>query len=217
LVADAFALRVHELESRRLWQEQQASLTARNALLAKVAASDDFVVALTEGAGVTLADLFGAGGAAVIAGKRAAAVGAAPPPEDLLGLSDWLRRTLPAGERVFATDRLSEHYGPASTWRTKASGLLGVLVGDGEDGPDHALLWFRPEVAATVVWGGDPRKPVLADTSSGTVLPRRSFERWVEERRGQAEPWAPWQVGTAGVLAAAMEGSCCARAGASPN
>jgi photoactive yellow protein len=210
LVVEAFALRVHELESRRLWAEQQVSLTARNALLARVAASDDYVAALTtgngRGGGVTLADLFGAGGAAVVAGGRVAAVGATPPAEAIPGLVHWLRQALPAGERVFATDRLSEHYAPSEAWRTEASGLLAVLVGGDAGGPDHALLWFRPEVAATVAWGGDPRKPVMADAATGTVLPRRSFERWVEERRGQAEPWSPWQLGTVGALADAMEG-----------
>ncbi|MBL6082555.1 GAF domain-containing protein [Belnapia sp. T18] len=210
LVTDGFALRIHELESQRLWAEQQHSLSARNALLARVAASEDLVVALTSGDGrggrVTLADLFGAGGAAMVAGGRVASVGATPPPDAILGLVDWLRRSLPAGERVFATGQLSEHYASAAAWPAKASGLLAVLVDGEAEESDHALLWFRPEVASTVVWGGDPRKPVLADAATGTVLPRRSFERWVEERRGRAEPWAPWQVGTAGVFAATMEG-----------
>ena len=211
LVADAFALRVHELESRRLWREQQASLAARNALLGRMAASDDFVAAVTAGdtrGEATLLDLFKVDGAAVVSGGRVAPVGLTPPQAELPGLADWLRRTLPPGKRVYATDRLSAHYASASAWPAVASGLLIAFVGEGEGGSgrEHLLLWFRPEVATTVVWGGDPRKPVRADAATGVVLPRRSFERWVEERRGEAEPWEAWQLDTAAAFAAAIAG-----------
>jgi chemotaxis family two-component system sensor kinase Cph1 len=210
LVTDGFALRIHELESQRVWAEQQHSLAARNALLARVAASEDLVTALIsedgQGGDVTLANLFGAGGAAVVAVGQVAVVGMTPSPDGILSLVDWLRQSLPAEKRVFATDQLSKHYAPAIAWCAVASGMLAVFVGGEEEKPDRILLWFRPEVISTVVWGGDPRKPVLADVTTGTVLPRRSFERWVEERRGRAEPWAEWQTGTAVAFAAAMEG-----------
>lgn len=209
LVTDGFALRVHELESRQVWAEQQASLAARNVLLGQMAASDDLAAALMSGGdrgdGMTLADLFGAAGAAMVIAGHLTYVGKTPPPDVILGFLDWLRRSLPAERRVFTTDQLSEHYAPAAAWRADTSGVLAVLVGE-EEKLDHILLWFRPEVISTVVWGGDPRKPVLADATTGTVLPRRSFERWVEERRGRAEPWAEWQVGTAVAFAATMEG-----------
>lgn len=221
VVADAFGLRMNELESVRLWREQQATLAAQNRLLEQLAASDDFVSALLGASahGGTLLDLFVAGGAAVISKSRVGAVGTAAtalPSEALLVFAEWLRRKVAPNKRVFATDRLSEHYAPAEAWQATASGLLAAFVGDGDAGQgtehrgcigrEHLLLWFRPEVAATVIWGGDPNKPVLADPATGTVLPRRSFERWVEERRGRAEPWAPWEIGTAEALAAAIEG-----------
>jgi chemotaxis family two-component system sensor kinase Cph1 len=49
-------------------------------------------------------------------------------------------------------------------------------------------------VPSTVTWGGDPRKPVLPGSGPVAVLPRRSFERWIEERRGHSTPWATWKV-----------------------
>ena len=206
IVTDAFGLRVHELDSVRLWREQQATLAAQNRLMERMAGSDDFVSALTEGPDGTLLGLFEAGGAAVVSGTRVEMVGRVPAVEFILALTQWLRGSLPAGRRVFATDHLSTHYGPADGLAVVASGVLAAFIGDGERGREHALLWFRPEVASTVVWGGDPSKPVLADASTRTVLPRRSFERWVEERRGQAQPWEDWQLGTVEALAAAIEG-----------
>ncbi len=47
---------------------------------------------------------------------------------------------------------------------------------------------------------------MLAGSGPVAVLPRRSFERWVEERRGISEPFAPWQVAIAEALAQAVEG-----------
>ena len=208
LVTDAFALRVHELESARLWREQQATLAAQNRLLEQMAGSDDFVAAVTvaAGQGATLLDLFEAAGAAVVGAGRIARIGSGPDDAALRDLVAWLGGHVPPGQRVFATDHLSGHYPAAADWQSVGSGLLAAFVGDGEGGRDHVLLWLRPEVVSTVIWGGDPTKTVLSDGPTGTVLPRRSFERWVEERRGHAEPWAPWQTGIVEALAAAIEG-----------
>ena len=205
LVAEAFALRLHELASLEAMREQGVALTAQNALLERLAGADDFVAALTssEKGAVSLLDLFGATGAAVVSGERVACVGITPSDKGLAELASWLRTTLPPDQQVFATDELSAHHAPAAAWRESASGTLAAFV---DEARQHLLVWLRPEVTATVVWGGDPRKSVLADPSTRVVLPRRSFERWVEERRGRAEPWAPWQVGTTRALAVAIEG-----------
>ena len=204
IVTEAFALRLHELASLKAWSEQQAALEVQNELLRRLAGDEDFVAALTGAEGcATLNDLVEAAGAAVVSGARVAAVGVAPKAEAVLALADWLRADLPEGQRLFATADLSEHWAPADAHRASVSGLLAVFVGAERR---HLLLWFRPEVTATVAWGGDPRKPVLAETGSRIVLPRRSFERWVEERRGQADPWGFWEVAAAEALATAIEG-----------
>jgi light-regulated signal transduction histidine kinase (bacteriophytochrome) len=49
-------------------------------------------------------------------------------------------------------------------------------------------LWFRPEFIQTVSWGGDPHKPVAAD-SDARLRPRRSFALWREEVRLRSHPW----------------------------
>lgn len=115
LVTDAFALRVHELESLRAWREQEATLGVRNALLEKLAGSDDFITALTEvgGKGVTLLDLFVASGAAIVSGGRVAVVGSAPTPNEIVDLTTSLCGEPLADRRVFATDQLSNHYAKA--------------------------------------------------------------------------------------------------------
>lgn len=202
LVTDAFALRVQELANLQAWREQLAGIQVRNQLLRRLAAADDFVAALTQGE-PTMGDLLQAGGAAVASDGRVALVGATPPEEIVAALAEWLREAVPADARTFATDDLSRYWPAAADHVGTAAGLLAAWA-DGER--RHLLLWVRPEVVATVTWGGDPNEKVLADTVTRTVLPRRSFERWVEERRGEAEPWAQWQVDGAGTFAAIVEG-----------
>lgn len=205
LVTEAFALRVHELAATLAWREQQQMLQHQNMLLRQLASTDDFLATLASppDEGSSLLDLFGATGAAVIDGERTALLGATPSEGAVGRLAGWLRESLPSDRRVLSTSDLSEHWPEGDKWQSQASGLLAAFVSDERQ---HLLLWFRPEVAATVAWGGDPSKPVLADTATGTVLPRRSFERWVEERRGRAEPWARWQVDAAVAFASAVGG-----------
>ena len=49
-------------------------------------------------------------------------------------------------------------------------------------------MWFRPEIIQTVSWGGDPNKPVAAD-SGDRLRPRHSFALWREEVRLRSHPW----------------------------
>jgi photoactive yellow protein len=202
VLADAFAMRVYELESRRLWQEQQAHLALESELVRELARSDDFVSALTENTH-TLLDLFDARGAATVSDEAVRRLGQTPPPDAVLAIAAWLRATLPADRTSYATAEFAAAHPPSAAYAECASGLLAVFV-DSER--RHLLLWFRPEVPSTVTWGGDPRKPVLAGSGPVAVLPRRSFERWVEERRGVSEPFAPWQIAIAEALAQAVEG-----------
>nr|WP_238314372.1 histidine kinase dimerization/phosphoacceptor domain -containing protein [Methylobacterium crusticola] len=202
VVADAFAMRVHELEGVRLWREQQEHLAIESELVRALARSDDFVGALTTGPR-TLLSLFGATGAATVSAQAVRVLGTTPPAEAVLAIAEWLRATLPPERTSYATAEFSAAHPPSAPYGDCAGGLLAAFV---DADRRNLLLWFRPEVPSTVTWGGDPRKPVLAGSGPAVLLPRRSFERWVEERRGVSEPFAPWQVAIAEALAQAVEG-----------
>ncbi|WP_298956228.1 histidine kinase dimerization/phosphoacceptor domain -containing protein [uncultured Methylobacterium sp.] len=203
VLTDAFAMRVQEMESRRLWRQQQEHLAIESRLVRELARSDDIVGALT-GSDTTLLDLFDATGAATVADEAVSTLGRTPPPEAILAIAAWLRATLPPERSSYVSSEFTLAHPPSAVHRDVASGLLAAFV---DPSRDHLLLWFRPEVPSTVTWGGDPRKPVLAGAGGlAAVLPRRSFERWVEERRGSSDPFADWQVGIAEALAQAVEG-----------
>ncbi|MCJ2121604.1 histidine kinase dimerization/phosphoacceptor domain -containing protein [Methylobacterium sp. J-077] len=202
VLTDAFAMRVQEIESRRLWVERQAHLDVEGRLVRGLTRSDDFVAALTAG-NVTLLDLFSATGAGIVAGERVTLIGRSPPADMVARIAGWLRDRLQAGETQYSSCNFTAEYLDAAPYREIASGLLAAFV---DESRETLLVWFRPEVPSTVTWGGDPRKPVLAGSGPVALLPRRSFERWVEERTGFASAWAEWQVQLAGSLAEAVEG-----------
>jgi two-component system, sensor histidine kinase len=56
-------------------------------------------------------------------------------------------------------------------------------------GTDDAILWFRPELAQAIVWGGNPAEHANLDTVTGRISPRASFAAWKETVRGRSAPW----------------------------
>jgi len=67
--------------------------------------------------------------------------------------------------------------------------------------PRQFMLWFRPEIAQTVTWGGNPDKPVeITPDGPDRLSPRRSFGAWRQDVRGQSRPWQTHEVIAAGEL-----------------
>ena len=70
---------------------------------------------------------------------------------------------------------------------------------------DDAILWFRPELSRTIIWGGNPNKPAEADPRTGRISPRASFAAWKEIVRGRSAPWQEADLGLARELRTAIE------------
>ncbi len=51
------------------------------------------------------------------------------------------------------------------------------------------LFLTRQEFVHEVAWGGNPQKPVEPGQGGLNISPRRSFEKWVENRRDYCRPW----------------------------
>ena len=201
-LTDAFAMQIQEIEARRNWAAQQAHLEIEGRLVRALANSDNVVQALTASK-TTLLDLFGASGAGIVTDETVTLIGGAPDEAAVRILAAWLKAEVPPDRTTFVTASLGSEHPKALAYANTASGLLAVFV---DPERTHLLLWFKPEVPSTVTWGGDPRKPVIAGSGTAAVLPRRSFERWVEERSGLAEPFSDWQVSLAEQFAQAVEG-----------
>jgi two-component system, chemotaxis family, sensor kinase Cph1 len=87
--------------------------------------------------------------------------------------------------RPFSTTSLGAMFSRVLPVSGVASGLLTFAL---PGAPRRRLLWFRPEIIKTVNWGGDPTKPVAAD-SGERLRPRYSFALWREEVRLHSHPW----------------------------
>lgn len=90
-----------------------------------------------------------------------------------------------AGE-VFATQRLADMYPRAKVWPHDIAGVLAVPLS--HSGGDF-LFFFRKEVAQTIDWGGDPEKPAEQTGAQLRLTPRKSFDAWRQDVRGQSLPW----------------------------
>ena len=193
-LTDAFALRIGPAGRANSEAARQKERRRFAALIAQMAQAEELGPALASGP-VTMLDMFDATGAAVVQGESVLLLGTVPPGNDVLQLARWLRESAPPGQ-VFATASLPAQ-NPA--WAPHAEIVSGLLAMFLDDHRDDVLMWFRPEEPTLVSWGGNPHK-----AAESSAAPRRSFERWVEERRGTSRRWVGFEIELAGLLRQAI-------------
>ncbi|MCY1036379.1 ATP-binding protein [Corallococcus sp. BB11-1] len=156
-----------------------------------------------------LMDLTGATGVALVLGASAGLPGGAPlllgetPTEaEVLRLVSWLsEQALP--NDLFHVDRLGDVYAPLAARAEVAAGLLAVRL---DPAVPHFALWFRPEVARSVTWAGNPNKPVRPEPGHARLRPRASFDVWREQVRDASLPWSAQDLEAARALKGALVG-----------
>ena len=87
---------------------------------------------------------------------------------------------------IYATHHLTAELEGAAEWK---SGVRGVMAVPLSHTSENWLFFFRTEVSQAIEWGGNPSKAVIAEGASGRLSPRKSFEAWKVEVRGQSLPW----------------------------
>ncbi|WP_127144126.1 HWE histidine kinase domain-containing protein [Pelagibacterium montanilacus] len=110
-------------------------------------------------------------------------------------LVNFLNRT--TSNSIYATHNLSSVFPPAAEFAPLASGLLAIPI---SRRPRDYLVFFRKEVVRTVNWAGNPEKPVSLGPNGERLTPRKSFEAWQTEVKGQSEPWQASQIRLADAL-----------------
>ncbi|SMP66938.1 ATP-binding protein [Noviherbaspirillum suwonense] len=132
-------------------------------------------------------DLAAASGAAaaIYHDNKWTIIGETPDVRQIEELIDWLGHRAPRNE-LFQTNYLSKYFPPARAYKDVASGLVAVPIPKSDR---NYILFFRPEVASTVVWAGKPEKLVRHEGDHGRLHPRASFKSWVETVEGVATPW----------------------------
>jgi light-regulated signal transduction histidine kinase (bacteriophytochrome) len=75
----------------------------------------------------------------------------------------------------------------AAGYADVASGLLAIPL---SRTARHLILWFRPAVAQTVSWAGDPSDaPTVLGPHGPRLTPRASFALWQESVTARSLPW----------------------------
>ncbi len=130
-----------------------------------------------------LLGLMGAEGVYLRCDGKTSVIGKVPASDTMAGILAALGRRLAGG--IFCTADAGLPGGIAAACPAVASGIMAMPI---SNKPGDQLIWFRPEVVRTVVWAGDPHKPVdIGQTER--ISPRKSFQAWTELQRGQSVPW----------------------------
>ena len=166
-----------EYESRTKGARIQAEL------LVRMSESEDKLKGLLSGK-PNLLDVVPADGAVLWSGGECTSVGKIPPVNRIAAIIEWLgRKNL---KKLAAYSALREAELSFEDIRQTASGLLAIQVSHKDK---CHLLWFRPEVAQTVKWAGDPEKAVIADFEGKRLTPRKSFQLWKQNVEGKCIEW----------------------------
>lgn len=156
--------------------------TVYTGLLATLLENGDLVSAMPEITPV-LMDLFQAQGMAIRIGDVWVHTGNSPKTYELEKLAAHIDANIP--DPLFSTDSISRSI--PETQELTVAGLLTIrFTGRSQT----TQIWlFRTELVHDVAWGGNPSKPVEFSERGIQIAPRKSFDSWVEQRKGYSRAW----------------------------
>lgn len=169
--------------NRKLGESSQL----RAKILAELNNENPLVYGL-ESCAVPFTELVECGGGAVIFEGEVLLLGNTPNKDEVLDLCDFLKEK---DQLIFQTKNLKNQYPEAENYRNSASGILSFKLGRAKD---SFVMWFRPEVAQTINWGGDPNKKLSYNEEKQRISPRQSFEKWTEKLEGISMPWQDYET-----------------------
>ena len=180
-----------QIEAREAAEEQADVARLREAHDRFIAAmpADRMLLEELPRSEAALRQLVACDGLGVWSDGRFTGVGVVPPLSVMPALIDMLDAQ--ESHEPFVTHRLADAFPLAGSFADRVSGLMAVRF---LRSTREYLLFFRQEVVRTVVWGGNPTKPVTVQGGTGRIGPRKSFEAWRELVRGEADPWQPAEV-----------------------
>jgi len=219
-VANIVSLQIRDKEEKELSEYREKTLSIYAGLVDSLARSQTILEGLaphTERvdmddaapASLTAMDLVSSTGCAIISAGECRLLGKTPPKTWIMDLIGWLNEHRSAGSDnsgVWYTDTLTAEYPAASKYVDIAAGLLSVNVTTAAPPKSEGdyVLWFRPEVAQTVNWGGSPAKPYNIGETGEPLTPRTSFSLWQETVSGRSLRWEAVEIDAARRLRSAI-------------
>ncbi|CAH2598674.1 EAL domain-containing protein [Rhodovastum atsumiense] len=183
VIGQLLSLTLHVFEERERFDDRLSRQVGLRNLAEAVARSEAPVAEALAVAGPLLG-IVRASGATITIGGHTVSAGQVPPPDLAVAVQAQLLR-MALGD-VAASNEVSALLPEARAHVDLAAGAMVLPI---LHAPGDAVVWYRPEVAQTVRWGGDPRKAVTTDPATGQLNPRASFAAWREEVRDRSVPW----------------------------
>ena len=118
--------------------------------------------------------------------------GAAPNQEEFEALVPSLNTS--STSAIVFSDNLQGKIPAAEAFANRIVGALIIPVS--RRPRDYLVLWRR-ELAQTVVWAGNPEKPVEHGPNGVRLTPRKSFAAWQQSVTGKSAPWSEEEVAVA--------------------
>jgi light-regulated signal transduction histidine kinase (bacteriophytochrome) len=136
-----------------------------------------------------LLEIMNADGLVMAIGDDFVAHGHCPDSTGLAELDAWF---IKEQECAIMSDTLSSMTAAVASAIRPLAGLMALKTMSRDPktaGQWVRIYWFRREEPLEVPWAGNPDKPMAENTAIPSLAPRRSFERWIEVKRGVSRPW----------------------------
>lgn len=182
LFGQLLSLQIETLERRERFDISNRARQRLDRIVSELPPEEDLHESLSPRL-VDIAQLVPCDGAALWINGAWIAQGATPPEESLKPLLAALSRQTEGGI-LWHTNQLA---GVVPEMEADVANVAGILAVPMSKSARDYLIFFRSEESRFVDWAGDPTKAVgpLGDR----LTPRKSFDLWREEVRGQSTPW----------------------------
>lgn len=191
LFGQFFSLQMEALERRGRFEAAQAARERLDRIVSELAPEEELHTSLRSRVS-DIRQLLPCDGAGLWINGMWIGDGATPSDRDLVSLTDFLNSST-SGD-IWSSQQLGLVLPDAEKYSDIVAGVLAVPI---SRTPCDYLLFFRSEESRFVEWAGDPDKPIEAGPLGDRLTPRKSFELWREEVRGQATPWTDADIAIA--------------------
>lgn len=131
-------------------------------------------------------------GIALVNDRRILLIGAPVPDQSIQALDQFFCSQHRA---LWQTNCSKDYFTDDELIGVSAAGIVGIRVRF--KGETYRIFFLRSEQPYNIRWAGNPNKPTERIREGHLqISPRTSFETWLEEKRGQSNPWTKADIAT---------------------
>lgn len=185
-----FSYNVDILQNIRLKDIDIKFNSIQTELIKRLNQEKDFFTGLSKCMPILL-QVNSAAGVVLFFGDKSFKEGITPDRDFTHRLIDWLYLT--HSEAIVYSDCLSDIYTKSESYIPIASGILAMRLSKFDK---NYIIWFKPEMIQSVIWGGNPKEKIIAipNQDGFRLSPRKSFEKWEEVVKRHSTPWEKSEI-----------------------